>query len=95
MIFAIIVQALFFGLIIAVIMSFLLAKTITTPVENLTKGAQLVASGNFDYKLAVNSSDEIGTLTNTFNKMAVVLKDTLNQIDSQKNTLENVVFIFG
>ena len=90
MIFAIIVQALFFGLIIAVIMSFLLARTITTPVENLTKGAQLIASGDFDYKIVVNSSDEIGTLTNTFNKMASVLKDTLNQIDSQKNTLETL-----
>jgi two-component system sensor histidine kinase VicK len=39
-IFAIIIQAVFFGLVIATAMSFLLSKAITNPVENLTRGSR-------------------------------------------------------
>ncbi|MGI6030125.1 MAG: ATP-binding protein [Eubacteriales bacterium] len=90
MLFAIIMQALMLGLGIAVAMSFFLAKAITNPIENLTKGAKLVASGEFSHTLPVASRDEIGTLTQTFNQMAGVLKDTMEEIEEEKNKLSTI-----
>jgi two-component system sensor histidine kinase VicK len=88
--FAIIVQALFFGLVIAGGMSFFLAKAITNPVENITKGAKQMAQGEFTYKLPVGSKDEIGTLTQTFNSMADVLKNTMDKMSGERNKLETI-----
>ncbi len=88
--FSIILQAVFFGLIIAVILSFFLAKAITAPIQSLTQGAQLIAVGEFDKDIEVYSKDEIGTLTNTFNHMRHVLKHTLNEISGERQKLETV-----
>ena len=46
-----------------------LAKTITAPVATLVEGTKEVARGNLDYRLNVNSSDEIGDLADSFNAM--------------------------
>lgn len=90
MLFAIIVQALFFGLVIAGGMSFFLSKAITNPVENITKGAKQIAEGEFTYKLPVSSKDEIGTLTQTFNSMADVLKNSMDEMAGERNKLETI-----
>jgi len=92
MLFAITLQAMLFGLIIAVLLSFFLSKTMTTPIEELTKSAALIASGDFEKKLEVHSTDEIGILTSTFNDMAQVLKDTLEEVEGEKNKL-NTLFL--
>ena len=61
--FQIVMQAMMFGLLAAILLSFLLSKTITTPIERITEGARSIAEGNFDQDLGVQSSDEIGELT--------------------------------
>ena len=85
--FMIILEAVMFGLVISIMLSFLLSKTMTTPLENLTRSARMVAAGDFSDKLAVHSSDEIGVLTQTFNNMAHVLKDTLEAVGSERDKL--------
>ncbi len=41
----------------SVLLSFLLSKTMTTPIENITKGASRLASGEFDSRIEVHSDD--------------------------------------
>ena len=68
--FLLIMEALLFGLVISVLLSFLLSKTMITPIQRLTEGAMRVAEGDFAHKIEVASRDEIGVLTDTFNDMA-------------------------
>ena len=82
-----IVEALLFGLVISVLLSFLLSKTLTTPIERLTEGAERVADGDFSQKLEVASRDEIGVLTGTFNDMARQLRTTLEAVENERNKL--------
>ena len=84
------VRAMVFGLVIVILLSFLLSKTITNPVAKLTNTATKIAAGNFDDGIVVESNDEIGVLTQTFNEMAVTLKDTLNAIEGERNKLETM-----
>ncbi len=86
-IFALVVEALVFGLVISVLLSFLLAKTMITPIESLTDGAKRVAGGDFSRKIEVSSKDEIGVLTNTFNNMAQQLRETLQEVENERNKL--------
>lgn len=78
--FEIILEALMIGLAIASLLSLLLAKTIVTPIQSLTRAAERVAAGNFSQKPDLGSEDEIGILTRTFNSMAGQLEDTLNDL---------------
>ena len=79
--FTIIMQALIIGLLIAVLLSFLLSKTMVGPIEKLTAGAERVAAGDFDSELPVESTDEIGILTGAFNEMSEVLQSTLAAVE--------------
>lgn len=88
--FLIIVEALVFGLAISVLLSFILAKTMITPIERLTDGAERVASGDFSHRIEVASKDEIGVLTNTFNHMARVLEKTLEEAENERNKLDTL-----
>lgn len=90
--FSIILQSVFFGLVIAVILSFFLAKAITAPIQSLTQRARLMAEGEFDENIDidVHSKDEIGILTNTFNYMGHVLKHTLEEVSGERQKLETV-----
>ena len=82
-----IAEALLFGLVISVLLSFLLSKTLITPIERLTEGAERVAHGDFSQKLEVTSRDEIGILTGTFNDMANQLHQTLEEVENERNKL--------
>ena len=88
--FMIIMQALVIGLLISVLLSFLLSKTMVGPIEKLTAGAEKVAAGDFDSALPVESTDEIGILTGTFNEMAGVLQTTLAAVENERNKLDTL-----
>ncbi len=87
---SIIVETLFLGMFIAVALSFLLARTITNPIENITSGAAKIAGGDLSVKLKVGSKDEIGTLSETFNVMAGQLKNNLEEIEGERNKLRTI-----
>lgn len=88
--FALILEALALGLVISVLLSFLLSKTMVIPIRRLTDGAERVAAGDFSHKIEVTSRDEIGVLTNTFNNMANQLEDTLRQVENERNKLDTL-----
>ena len=85
-----IIEALIFGLVISILLSFLLSKTMVTPIQRLTEGAMRVAEGDFSRKIDVLSQDEIGVLTDTFNDMAGQLQDTLRQVENERNKLDTL-----
>ncbi|MCI9294925.1 MAG: cell wall metabolism sensor histidine kinase WalK [Lawsonibacter sp.] len=85
-----IIEALAFGLVISILLSFLLSKTMVTPIQKLTEGAMRVAERDFSYEIEVLSQDEIGVLTDTFNDMAGQLRDTLRQVENERNKLDTL-----
>ena len=85
-----IIEALIFGLVISILLSFLLSKTMVTPIQSLTEGAMRVAERDFSKKIKVPSQDEIGVLTDTFNDMAGQLQDTLRQVENERNKLDTL-----
>ena len=85
-----ILESLVFGLVISILLSFLLSKTMIIPIQRLTEGAMRVAHGDFSRKIQVASRDEIGVLTDTFNDMAGQLQDTLRQVENERNKLDTL-----
>lgn len=88
--FQIILQALVIGLLISVLLSLLLSKAMVNPIEKLTQGAERVAAGDFGETLEVESADEIGILTGTFNDMSAVLQSTLSAVENERSKLDTL-----
>ena len=64
---------------------FLIARTITAPVERLVNAAVSVAEGDFNGRVTVDTRDEIGVLAESFNQMIERIKDSEKKlIESEK-----------
>jgi len=89
--FLVVMQAVLYGALIAIVIGYFMSKTITVPIRNLTGKASKMAEGNFDSVIEVRGNDEIGVLTTTFNIMASKLKNTLDEISSEKDKIEVII----
>ena len=58
------------------IIAFSIAQSISVPIKRLSEGAQIIGSGNLDYKIGTTQKDEIGQLSRSFDKMTLDLKQT-------------------
>ena len=59
---------------LGVILAIAIGAKIAHPIRGLTAGAAEIAKGNFDFRVDIRSADELGLLSNAFNKMAKDLK---------------------
>lgn len=59
------------------------AQTISQPVAELTEVAQQISDGNLNVQAHVRTSDEIGTLGTTLNKMTLQLKDLFDTLEQR------------
>lgn len=66
---------------------FLVRRTIH-PVQRLVEATGRIASGDFQQSVAVTSSDEIGTLAQSFNKMVQHLALSQEEVQRYQHTLE-------
>lgn len=82
-------------LLIALIIMFLatwfgfhLARGITVPIQELVSATTRVAAGDLDIQLETNSTDEIGTLVHSFNKMTDDLRHGRQQVNAANLELQ-------
>ncbi len=68
-----------------------LARTITKPIEEVTKGAETMSRGQFETSISVRGRDEIGQLAQMFNLLGSRLRGTLDEIEEEKAKLEAVL----
>ncbi|MBT3879721.1 MAG: HAMP domain-containing protein [Candidatus Scalindua sp.] len=74
-------------LLVAIGLSFFLAKGITKPVKKLAMAAKNIGSGKLDTKVDIRTGDELEALGNAFNGMV----DGLKERDFIKSTFERYV----
>jgi PAS domain S-box-containing protein len=69
----------------------LLARKIARPIVDLTSVAGRIAGGDLDQKVDKASDDEIGTLGDTFNAMALALRKSREGLQSYAEKLEVIL----
>ncbi len=75
-------------LLVATLATFLLVWRFMRPLSELMSAAQMVAAGNFDFRVAAaERRDEIGALASTFNEMLAGLKHT-RELETQLHQAE-------
>ncbi|MBI4522180.1 MAG: HAMP domain-containing protein, partial [Deltaproteobacteria bacterium] len=73
---------------IAVTAGIAAARHFTKPILQLSRGAEIVAGGNFDYPIKVETNDEIEELACRFNIMTQKLKEHEGQLRAAHERLE-------
>ena len=87
----IIFRAVVSSLVVTVMIGFVISKSITDPINEVTKKATLLAEGDFNQLVDIKSEDEIGSLSSTFNFLAGELKRSISEISREKSKLEAII----
>jgi len=80
-----------FVLIVSLFLGIIIYKIVSRPVHQLVEGMNQVASGNLDYAVPIESSDEMGMLARSFNSMIKDLKTARDQREKWTQMLEQEI----
>jgi len=73
-----------FVVIIAALLAVIFSRTITRPLAKLTSASRVMASGNYDTRVAIQTYGEIGELEHSFNEMGAQLSRDVEELRQQE-----------
>lgn len=71
------------GVVLALVAGAVLARRLTGPIRDLQAGAERFGGGDLSQRIAVSSTDEIGTLALRFNEMAGRIQDAQETLEAK------------
>jgi len=66
---------------LAIVGAIFITRSIVRPLHTLHKGTEMIAEGNFDYKVGTRAKDEIGQLSRAFDRMMHSLNNSMTSVD--------------
>ncbi|HMO55814.1 MAG TPA: HAMP domain-containing protein [Roseiflexaceae bacterium] len=81
------------ALILGVGMAWFFTLNITGPVRRLTAVAERVEAGNLDARAQIETHDEIGVLSETFNSMTAQIQQNVVQIRREKKRADDLLIV--
>ena len=82
-------------MLIGLIFSTLLSVKLTAPIQKLNQASKDFADGNYDRRLSVQSLDETGELTESFNQMADSITEKMDALELAVRQREDFVASFA
>ena len=82
-VFIVVVISFFSGLFITIL--------VYKPIKRIRKGIEELGKGNLDYKIKIESENELGQMARRFNEMSTKLNDAYNEIKDWSATLNDKV----
>lgn len=67
------------GILIAIVLGITLTRNLTRPINRLLEGIKRIENDDYDHPVSVESRDEFGQLTRTFNKLVANIKENLRE----------------
>lgn len=88
------------ALMVLFVLSFILSSSIVKPINKITDAAKEISQGKWTRRVEINSTNELGDLANSFNKMTDTLVKTqenlelkLIELDRSNTSLEKFAFV--
>jgi two-component system, OmpR family, sensor kinase len=76
--------AAFISLIVSIGVAVMLSRSISRPIDEITRASEEMARGNYEQHIPVRSADEVGRLAQAFNRMA-------GQVSASNRTLRDLL----
>jgi len=80
---------IFAGMILAFLVFFSITRGILKPIQKLSYATERLSNGDLSYRVEVNTKDEVGSLSSSFNQMAVQLQKQRQEIQHHQKVLES------
>lgn len=77
-------------ILVAVIMIMFMSRGLSKPINQLVNGAIEIGKGNLDYRVKLDSKDEIETLARAFNSMSVSLQRHMRDLKEETQLRERL-----
>lgn len=71
----------------ASITTFILSRRLSQPIQKLRKATNEISKGNFDVQTNIQTNDEIGELSSSFDSMTKTIKETISAITKRENII--------
>ncbi|MFZ1353255.1 MAG: cell wall metabolism sensor histidine kinase WalK [Enterococcus aquimarinus] len=85
------VTATLLAIAIAIVVSVLIAHSITQPIGEMQEQALRIARGDYSHKVEINAKDELGQLAESFNQLAERIEETQEAMEAERNRLDSVL----
>lgn len=82
-------------LLVGTVIMYFISSWLTRPIRLLTRATRRMASGDYDYRAKKVSNDELGQLTDDFNKMANSLEENINKPEEEIRSREDFMAAFA
>ena len=71
--------------------AFLISRSLSEPIKELSAASSQVASGNFGTKVYLKNRDELGLLAESFNHMTGQIENLVSELTGQKEELKSII----
>lgn len=82
-------------LVLGVVVMYFIASGLTKPIRRLMRATREMAAGDYSYRAKQASSDELGQLTQDFNRMAEALEQSFDKLEGEVQAREDFVGAFA
>ncbi len=69
------------------IAGYFFSRIISKPIDDLATAAQKIEEGDLGYRIAIQSRDEIGRLSNSFNHMVAIINQKIDELEKTNTRL--------
>jgi sigma-B regulation protein RsbU (phosphoserine phosphatase) len=69
-----------FLFVVVTVLSFMFARIITRPVDELRRGSEAIGAGDLEHRVMIETGDEFEELAHSFNTMAVNLRNNMDEL---------------
>lgn len=87
----VILTSAFIVLIISFVSGLFISLLVNKQIKKIRVGIEEIGNGNLDYKIEVNSQNELGQMAKRFNEMSVKLSEAYKEIKNWSETLNDKV----
>jgi two-component system phosphate regulon sensor histidine kinase PhoR len=77
--------------VIAFFLAYYFSKRVSEPLDELTKAVEEISEGKYDKKICMEYGDQIGALTQAFNRMSGKLSVSVKQLEKENKKMEAIV----
>lgn len=79
------------AILLVVLISFKISKSLTKSLNELIFVSKEISKGKYNRRINIESKDELGQLSESFNEMAAKLEQTINDLKDKKMEIESIV----
>ncbi|MBM7555448.1 ATP-binding protein [Halanaerobacter jeridensis] len=84
-------QVVIGAIIFALLLGYIISKSITEPIAEMKKKVNKITDGDFSTKLEDLPDDELGELGQSFNYMSAKLEENLSELSTEKNRMHEML----